>query len=825
MGILLKYILHNIQDRKMRTIVMLLSIVLSTTLLFVSLSIGDSYAQAQRKMARGMAGSATLSVSKEKGTIAPESLPVTSMIRSKVGIIQSIALYKENGYYENFDILAADLQGLDQISAPRILEGSIDQFDGNAIVLPDRFTSKFGIEVGDPFTLWINGEPFDFHVAAIAAYDTVFLRHTRGTNALIPRETLAAITDCGDAFSKILIEPSAGTTTEELRAALAQRLPDGYVVSRIVNEAQVEASARQKSMPFFLISFFSLTMSVFIIFSSYKVITLERLPVIGTFRSIGASQQDVTRILLWESLIYGGMGALIGIPTGLITLKVLLKGLGNSLAQGIDIPMIVAPMNILVSCGVAMVVSLFSAWIPVKRASRLPVKDVVLGVVEEQSVSNRALLMIGAILFMVSVILPQIGRRAGDKLLFLTGGISLLGLLVSTILLIPMIASGVSRILEGGYSALSYNEGMLSARNLRGNKNAAQNITLLFISISAIIAISVVGNFVQMYIGDVFRGAKLDGFTDATMSPAFVEEIKRLDGIDETLPVQVMNQTIRMNETTLSRVEGTDDLAEYARMFAMNYEQNQRQEEIETLFPTGRHVLLSADCMKSNGIKAGDSVTLSRNGRSFTYTVLGSYKIRSTNTEAIIPATYAIDDFGVRNYGIVVYTADDPDSVMAQIRDLFGEESHWSRTVEEFNADALGTVSAFLQPMRNLTWFILLLAAVGVINNLLINHIQKQRITAMFQSVGMSQRQNIKITLLEALASGVIGAVIAISVSWFEIQTIFLVAGPKISMQPELDAGTFLFSGALGAMITLLGSVVPILKNKKLKIVEQLKFD
>ncbi len=87
MGILLKYILHNIQDRKMRTIVMLLSIVLSTTLLFVSLSIGDSYAQAQRKMARGMVGSATLSVAKEAGTIAPENLPVTSMIRSKVGTI------------------------------------------------------------------------------------------------------------------------------------------------------------------------------------------------------------------------------------------------------------------------------------------------------------------------------------------------------------------------------------------------------------------------------------------------------------------------------------------------------------------------------------------------------------------------------------------------------------------------------------------------------------------------------------------------------------------------------------------------------------------
>lgn len=51
---MLKYIFMNVKERKMRTAVMLLSILLSTTLLFVSFSIGASYESAQRKMARGM---------------------------------------------------------------------------------------------------------------------------------------------------------------------------------------------------------------------------------------------------------------------------------------------------------------------------------------------------------------------------------------------------------------------------------------------------------------------------------------------------------------------------------------------------------------------------------------------------------------------------------------------------------------------------------------------------------------------------------------------------------------------------------------------------
>lgn len=54
MKIILKYIITSVKERKLQTGVMLLSILLSTTLLFVSFSIGASHESAQRKMVRGM---------------------------------------------------------------------------------------------------------------------------------------------------------------------------------------------------------------------------------------------------------------------------------------------------------------------------------------------------------------------------------------------------------------------------------------------------------------------------------------------------------------------------------------------------------------------------------------------------------------------------------------------------------------------------------------------------------------------------------------------------------------------------------------------------
>ncbi len=822
--IILKYMVTNVKERKTRTAVMLLSILLSAALLFVSFSIGASYESAQRKMARGMAGSATLSVTRSDGGIKDGILPELSSIHASVGMVEGTALYSENGYYETIDLIAADLRKLSKINPPRLVNGGdISDFSGSQVILPDRFTSKYGIKKGDTITLQVGETPISFTVAEIAAYDTVFLRHTRGATALVPLSTLSGLLDQTEGYTEILVEPAEGVTTAELKNELAAMLPsEEYQVSEVINEAQIEADARQKSMPFFLISFFSLTMSVFIIYGSYKVITLDRLPVIGTFRSIGATQKAVTGILLLESMLYGVIGGLIGIPAGILVLKLILRGMGESISQGIEIPVVISPFSILLSFAAAVTVSLLSAWLPVRRASRLPIKDVVLGSVEERTVPRRFIVMGGVILFAVSMILPKL---ASGKMLYPAGGFSLLGLITATILMVPLLTNLICWGLEYLLGAVLGNEGRLAARNMRDNKNVGQNITLLFISISAVIAITVVGNFVTTYVGDVFRDAELQGFADGYMEPQFVERVKNMEGIEKVLPLHVYKDQMQADGRTLSRLEATDDLDCYSSMMGLQYTEKGMKEQAVSAFAGQRAILLSESCMERMGFLAGDTISLTGDTGENEYRIAGSFKSRATDVEAVIPSSYAVVDFGASAYDFLAYTAADPEAIMIQIRSLFGETANWSRTVEEFNEDALSTVSAFLQPMHSLTYFILLMAAVGVINNLLINYMQKRRSTAMYKSVGLSNRQNVKMTLIEGFVSGLIGAVIAIFVSYMEIKTIFLVAGPKVAMAPKLDAVTFLTAGAMGVLVTLIGSVVPIIKSRRMKLVEEIKFE
>ncbi|UUV13224.1 FtsX-like permease family protein [Clostridioides difficile] len=825
MKIILKYIFTNIKERKIRTAVMLLSIVLSTVLLFVSFSIGLSYESAQRKMAKGMSGTATISVQSKNPDILTnlEDIPDLNAIKSKVGVLESSAIYNKGGYYEEFSLIAADLSQLNKINKPRLENGdSITDFSGDKIILPNRFTSKYKIKKGDSITLQIYGKSYTFQVSDIASYDTVFLRHTRGVNALLPKETLSKIINKGSGYTRVLIE-SEEEMTENLVNKLSEELStEKYTVSNTINETKIISDARQKTMPFFLISFFALTLSIFIIYSSYKIITLERLPFIGTFRSIGANEKTVTHILMLESILYGSIGGLIAIPIGVVVLNLMLHGLGNSLEQGISIPTVISPIGVIISVIVAIIVSLFSAYIPVKKASHLPIKNIVLGTVEEKNVSNRSILFIGSIMFILSVLLPRISP---ENTLYLAGGFSLLGLIVATIVLIPLITDIMSIVFEFVYKNILGNEGKLAARNMKNNKNIIQNITLLFISISAVIAISVVGNFVKTYITDVFRDAELQGFADGKMNEEFIEDVRHMDGIKNILPLYVMNNEISGNGVTLSRLEGTDNIELYNSMFAINYTNFEIKKQVTEAFKDKRSVILNEDTLKKVGLSIGDTITLSKDKYDFSYKIVGSFKSRANDVEAVIPSHYAVNDFDKTNYGFLVYTAVNPDAVMIQIRDLFGDTYNWSRTVEEFYNDSLNTISSFLSPMNKMTYFIFLLATVGIINNLLINYIQKRRSIAMYKSIGLSNKQNIKVTLIEGFTSGLLGAVIGIVISILEIQTIFIVAGPKISMKPDLDFKTFIIVGLLGIIVTLIGSIVPIIKGKKMKLIEEIKFE
>ena len=105
---------------------------------------------------------------RDRGSVDMAGIPKLASIQAEVGLVTGTSLYQEDGYYETVDLIAADLEELNQINKPRLRGGGeITGFSGNKVILPDRFTSKYGIEKGDKITLKIGSSLVDFEVAEI----------------------------------------------------------------------------------------------------------------------------------------------------------------------------------------------------------------------------------------------------------------------------------------------------------------------------------------------------------------------------------------------------------------------------------------------------------------------------------------------------------------------------------------------------------------------------------------------------------------------------------------------------------------------------------
>ncbi len=61
---------------------------------------------------------------------------------------------------------------------------------------------------------------------------------------------------------------------------------DEYV-GEMISKSEIKSQVDPIRIPFMFMLILVVLISVFIIYTSFKVITLERLPMLGTFRSIG----------------------------------------------------------------------------------------------------------------------------------------------------------------------------------------------------------------------------------------------------------------------------------------------------------------------------------------------------------------------------------------------------------------------------------------------------------------------------------------------------------------------------------------------------------
>lgn len=119
--------------------------------------------------------------------------------------------------------------------------------------------------------------------------------------------------------------------------------------------------------------------SVFLIYNSFTISLNDRTRQFGILMSVGATEKQLRKSVLFEGLCIGAVGIPIGIIIGIPSIKLVLsiaaKYFGNVLYSNVPLNLSISVPALIAAAMISLVTILISAYIPARKAAGIPVME------------------------------------------------------------------------------------------------------------------------------------------------------------------------------------------------------------------------------------------------------------------------------------------------------------------------------------------------------------------------------------------------------------------------------------------------------------------
>ncbi len=841
MPIMIKYILKNIAEKKFRTFLIVVSITCSAALFFASSAIAGTMTVMYEDQIRMQTGKADLIIRANEQSpstffrISAEEVDGVALSAGEVSMGGIYHLPKANGNRSGIENARLHLRGFDLDELELLNPVQFSQratgraFSGNVVILSRLFAEQHEYETGDFIDIEIQGSTRRLLVWGIAQPTGLFRDSPQAETrtAVIPLETAAAFSGNRGAVNTayIILEPGADITAVR---PLLEAQYNRFEVQPPFTLEDIMTMLNVIVMPLFLMTSMVLFISAFIIYSTFKVITVERLPVIGTFRSIGATRRMTDKVLMGESLAYGVLGGVFGIAAGIGVLYAIASILAADPWSGtMEFQMQFGPAHLITAFLLAVGVALTSSWIPIARVSKIPIKDLVLNLVEGSARKKRWKTVAAAFLMIAAYAAP---RAAPHAVALPVSILAMFMTIIALVLAVPALTKIFLWAFEGIYGRIFGNIGILAVKNLKDNKNILNNITLLTIGISVLLMINTISYSVGVEVLNAYRDWEYDIRVSIEQADRDVEQsLRAVPGVTGTYAARERWGPVRIadRDYAVQYLQGIDP-ALYANYVAFRAGGNEAA-LLEAL-SEGRNILVANMMRNALQLNTGDLITLEMPAGDKTYRVIGFYdSLMMNGSNAMIDQRYYRSDMEqsfVDAFFVRVGADHDPEAVLAEIRSKFnrrGVFAQTTRAMEEMNTQSNNQFFIILQAFSVLA---MLIGIFGVLNNYVISFIERKRSLAILKSIGMSRTQTIRMIMAEAVTGGCIAGFTGVLGSLLILEGVpFVMEAASIPMRIHL-VGHFFIAAVIGGMvIAVLASLSPALRNSRLDIVEAIKYE
>ncbi|MFC4498437.1 MULTISPECIES: ABC transporter permease [Streptomyces] len=698
----------------------------------------------------------------------------------------------------------------------------------NQVAIDWKTAERTGYKVGDTVRLSIDGPVLKPTITAVFRTDDGNVA-AGGSLALFDTPTAQRLFGKTGTYDEVDVQAAAGTSQTALQAALDSALPKKQVETMTGKElADSQASAiaastsglRQGLLVFAGIALF---VGTFIIANTFTMLVAQRTKELALLRAVGASRRQVTRSVLIEAFVVGVVAGVTGLVAGIgigAGLRALVNTLGATVPDG---PLVVSPGTVAASLAVGVVITMLAAWLPGRRAARIPPVAAMSSVHAKATTKSLVLRNTLGALFSaagVAVVLAATTMNGSDGQAPMGLGAVLLiiGVFILTPLLSrPLIAAAAPVLRIFGVA------GKLARQNsVRNPRRTAATASALMIGLTLITGMTVMAGSLQKSIDKMASAALSADYVVSmangnSLSPDIEKQLKSADGVTAISPMR--NAQTRIDDTTeyLTAVNGSaigelTDLKVDDGAFKVG----------------GTRVVVDEDTAELHGWKAGSTFRVAyEDGQKQQLTVSGVY----AGNELIS--------------GILLDTAtlaphqDDPDDMRVMLKTSGGASDATKDRLEkalgsnpaikvQSKQDLSNEIAQMFTLLLNMLYGLLAMAVIvavlGVINTLAMSVFERSQEIGMLRAIGLDRRSVKRMVRLESLVISLFGGVLGIGLGvFFGWAAGELVGASMPTYELVLPWGRIALFLALAGAVGVLAALWPARRAARLNMLSAIK--
>jgi len=713
-------------------------------------------------------------------------------------------------------------------------------------VLTEKYAADKTLNIGDDLVILTPGGQERLRIVGLISKNGAGLLND-GSVGFIPLPVLQDLFDRGTSIDQIDIvtAPDVANSPEALatlKERLTARLGDDYDVLYPASRGQLVTqmlSTYQKGLSFF--SVVAIFVGAFLIYNAFSMTVLERTRELGLLRTLGMTRLQVLSLVLVEAVLLGLVGSILGVGFGVMLARGLIWMLGAVVTTSVNT--ITVPLDGLIqSLAVGGMVTIGSALSPAIQASRISPLDALRVYGRSPSRIKHILWLAGlALMFIAWSALYYIPWRPSVS--FAIGQSSILLLLFGATLIVPSIVVASERLTRFAATGIFGNEGMLGAGNVqRSPGRTSLTVASLIIGLSMVIANS---SLATAFIHDITSwvetalGGDLYVRAPLPMREQFGRQLAALPGVDGITKIRYFFAKVASSQIPPEAADqdtiffAAIDPITYRAVGEMQFASGQGDPEANwARFREGDALFISTTVADHYNLKQGDRLRLiTRRGEHDFY--VAAIATDFTGQGNIVTGSWAdmrrwFATSGVDRFTIKVAPGYTIDQVRQTIEDRYKDSRNISvETTQEFKTKILELSEQSFRLFDVLGLIGIVVAALGVINTLMMNVVERQREIGGLRSLGLTRWQTTKMVLAEAATLGAIGGVFGLGFGYL-LSRVFVNALNAMSgydLQYIFAVSTFITGAFIALVVSQVSALYPAWKAAGVNIVGSIKHE